>query len=123
MIPHCAAHFTLPWKGRHRPPSAAVLRLKNAEAMPRLWSATRRGGVAGEKKSPPPGALSRADLPQGEVKKERLSRHAQMQTGLLLQIADDGEEVFRLRIAARAEHADQALGGRAGRLGELFEAD
>ncbi len=46
-----------------------------------------------------------------------------MQAGLLLQIADDGEEIFRLRIAARAEHADQALGGRAGRLGELFEAD
>jgi hypothetical protein len=52
-----------------------------------------------------------------------LSRHTQMQAGLLLQVADDGEEIFRLRIAARAEHADQALGRRAGRLGELFEAD
>jgi len=33
------------------------------------------------------------------------------------------EEVARLRIAARAEHADQAFGGRVGRLAELFEAD
>ena len=46
-----------------------------------------------------------------------------MQAGLLLQIADDGEEIFRLRIAARAEHADQALGRRAGRLGELFPSE
>jgi len=30
-----------------------------------------------------------------------------MQAGLLLQIADDGEEIFRLRVAARAEHADR----------------
>ena len=47
----------------------------------------------------------------------------QLDPGLLLQIADDAEEVARLRIAARAEHADQALGGRVGRLAELFEAD
>ena len=45
-----------------------------------------------------------------------LSRHAQVHAGLLLQIADEGEEIFRLRIAARAEHADRALGRRAGRL-------
>jgi hypothetical protein len=36
-----------------------------------------------------------------------------MQAGLFLQIADDAEEIFRLRIAARAKHADQALGRRA----------
>jgi len=30
-----------------------------------------------------------------------LSRHAQMQPGLLLQTGDDGEEIFRPRIAAR----------------------
>jgi hypothetical protein len=46
-----------------------------------------------------------------------------MQAGLLLQIADDGEKIFRLRIAARAEHADQALGRRAGRFGELFPSE
>ena len=46
-----------------------------------------------------------------------------MQSGLLLQIADDGEQIFRLRIAARAEHADQAVGPRAGRLGDLFSAN
>lgn len=53
----------------------------------------------------------------------QLRRHPQMQAGRFLQIADDGEEIPRLRIAARAEHADQALGRRAGRLGELLEAD
>ena len=60
-----------------------------------------------------------ANLPYAAV----LSRHAQMQAGFLLQVADDGEEIFRLRIAARAEHADQALGRRAGRFGELFPSE
>ena len=43
----------------------------------------------------------------------------QPHAGPLLQIADHAEEVLRLRIAARAEHANQALWRRA----ELFEAD
>jgi hypothetical protein len=46
---------------------------------------------------------------------DALRRHTQVQPDLLLQIADDGEEILRLRIAARAEQADQALGRRAGR--------
>ncbi len=46
----------------------------------------------------------------------------QLDAGLLLQIADDAEQVAGLRIAARAEHADQAFGRRGGRLAELFEA-
>jgi hypothetical protein len=36
--------------------------------------------------------------------------------GLLLQVADDAEEVAGLRIPARSEHADEALRLRAGRL-------
>jgi hypothetical protein len=35
-----------------------------------------------------------------------------MQAGVLLQITDDAEEIFRLRIAARAERADHAIGLR-----------
>jgi hypothetical protein len=40
-----------------------------------------------------------------------------------LQIADDAEEVARLRIAAPTEHTDQAVRRRAGRVAELFEPD
>jgi hypothetical protein len=47
----------------------------------------------------------------------------ELETGPLLQVADDAEEVTRLRIAARAEHADEALRLRAGRLTKLLEAD
>jgi hypothetical protein len=56
-----------------------------------------------------------------EGKLVALSRHAQMQASLLLQIADDGEEIFRLRIAARAGHADQALGQIPGRRAVPFD--
>jgi hypothetical protein len=38
----------------------------------------------------------------------------------LLQVADHAEEIFRLRIAARSEHTDQALGRRAGRFAEFL---
>jgi hypothetical protein len=41
----------------------------------------------------------------------------------LLQIAYHAEQILRLRIAARAEHADQALGRRAGGSPELFKSD
>src|SRR5208283_4221605 len=53
----------------------------------------------------------------------RLRRHMQLDPRLLLQIADDAEEVAGLRIAAGAEHADQAFGGGVRRLTKLFEAD
>src|SRR5271169_2045005 len=52
-----------------------------------------------------------------------LPRDAQPHIRPLLQIADDAEQIFGLRIAARAERADQALGRRAGRRAEFFEAD
>jgi len=42
--------------------------------------------------------------------------------GCLLQVPDDPEEVARLRVAARLEHAGQAFGGRFRRLPEFFEA-
>jgi hypothetical protein len=42
---------------------------------------------------------------------------------LLLQVAEHGEEVARLRIAARAEHAHEALGRRPGGAAERLEAD
>src|SRR5271165_2811392 len=42
---------------------------------------------------------------------------------LFLQITDDAEEIARLRIAARTEHADQALSRRVSRLAELLEAN
>src|SRR5271169_3257384 len=42
---------------------------------------------------------------------------------LLLQVADHAEEIARLRITARAKHADQALRRGIRRLAELFEAD
>ena len=46
----------------------------------------------------------------------RLRRHSQLDAGLLLQIADDAEEVARLRIAARAEH----VGGLARLVGAIL---
>jgi hypothetical protein len=45
----------------------------------------------------------------------------ELDAGLLLQVADDVEEVAGLRFAARAEHADEALRLRAGRLAQLLE--
>ena len=41
----------------------------------------------------------------------------------LLRVADDAEEIAALRIAARAEHADEALRLRPRRLAKLLEAD
>lgn len=49
--------------------------------------------------------------------------NVQLDPGLLLQIEDDPEQVTRLRIAARPEHADQTLRRRGRRLPQLFEAD
>jgi hypothetical protein len=46
-----------------------------------------------------------------------------LDASLFLQVADDSEEVAGLRIAARSEHADEALRLRAGRLAKLLEAD
>ncbi len=43
----------------------------------------------------------------------------QFDGGLLLQTADNPEQVARLRIAARAEHADQTLGLRPDRLAQF----
>jgi hypothetical protein len=40
-----------------------------------------------------------------------------------LQIADDTKQVLCLRVAARPEHADEALGRRIGIGPKLFEAD
>jgi hypothetical protein len=40
-----------------------------------------------------------------------------------LQVADHGEQVARLRIAARLEHAHQALGRRASGATEFLETD
>src|SRR3990172_3962222 len=57
------------------------------------------------------------------IRATSLRRHAQLQAGALLQVADDAEQILRLRIATRAEHADQALGRRADRLGKPLEAD
>jgi hypothetical protein len=45
-----------------------------------------------------------------------------LQSGPFLQIANHVEEIPGLRIASRAEHADQALGRRAGRLAEFLES-
>ena len=45
-----------------------------------------------------------------------------LQSGPLLQIADHVEEILGLRIASWAEHADQALGRRAGRLAQFLES-
>jgi hypothetical protein len=47
----------------------------------------------------------------------------ELDAGLFLQVADDAEEIAGLRIAARAEHANEALRLRAGRLAKLLEAD
>ena len=41
-----------------------------------------------------------------------LRRHMQLDPGLPLQVSDDRKEISALRIAARAEHADKALGRR-----------
>jgi hypothetical protein len=46
-----------------------------------------------------------------------------LDASLFLQVADDAEKVAGLRIAARSEHADEALRLRAGRLAKLLEAD
>src|SRR5271166_290850 len=50
-------------------------------------------------------------------------RHMQLQPGLFLQIAEYTEQIPGLRVAARSEHADEALGLCAGRLAQLLEAD
>lgn len=42
---------------------------------------------------------------------------------MALQMADDGEQVARLWVTGRAEHADQALGRRPGLRAKPFEAD
>ena len=42
----------------------------------------------------------------------------ELDAGLFLQVADDAEEVAGLRIAARAEHANEAFRLRAGRRGK-----
>jgi hypothetical protein len=47
----------------------------------------------------------------------------QFDAGSFLQVADHAEQVASLRIAPRAEHADQTLGLRTGRFAELLEAD
>src|SRR5216684_909413 len=52
-----------------------------------------------------------------------LARDVQAEPRALLQVADHAEEVLGLRIAAWSEHADQALGRRAGRFAKLFKAD
>ena len=44
----------------------------------------------------------------------RPPRHMTRDASLLLRVADDAEQIARLGIAARADHADQALGLRAG---------
>jgi hypothetical protein len=48
---------------------------------------------------------------------------AQFDAGLLLQVADNVEEITRLRVPARAEHADQDLGLHADRAPEVLETD
>jgi hypothetical protein len=40
--------------------------------------------------------------------------HLEMEPVVLLQVAEHGEQVARLRIAARPEHTHQTLGRRAG---------
>jgi hypothetical protein len=47
----------------------------------------------------------------------------ELDAGLFLHIADDAKEVAGLRIAARSEHADEALRLGAGRLAQFLEAD
>jgi hypothetical protein len=47
----------------------------------------------------------------------------ELDAGLFLLVADDAEEVAGLRIAARTEHANEALRLRAGRLAKLLETD
>ena len=47
----------------------------------------------------------------------------QAHAGTFLQVANHTEQVSCLRVAARAEHADQALGRRAGCPAKLLEAD
>lgn len=42
---------------------------------------------------------------------------------MALQTVDDGEQVARLRVTGRAEHADQALGRRPGLRAKPFETD
>src|SRR5258705_4975614 len=52
-----------------------------------------------------------------------LACDVQAEARALLQVTDHAEEVLGLRIAAWSEHADQALGRRAGRFAKLFKAD
>jgi hypothetical protein len=47
----------------------------------------------------------------------------QLEACLLLKVADHTEQISRLRIAARSEHADQTFGLRAGFGTEPFKAD
>jgi hypothetical protein len=53
----------------------------------------------------------------------RLRHHMQLDSSLLLKIADHTEQIVSLRTAARAEHPDQAFGRRIRRFAKFFEAD
>jgi len=47
--------------------------------------------------------------------------HMQLQPSLLLQVADCAEKILSLRVAARSEHADQALARRVSCLAQLLK--
>jgi len=60
---------------------------------------------------------------QPPVRLSRSRHHVKFDPGALLQIGQHIEQIAGLRIAAGAEHADEALGLGAGGLAQLLEAD
>src|SRR5438270_12897602 len=71
--------------------------------------------------NPLPAAANLAASAAGRLAGRR--RYVQFDAGAFLQKADYAEQIAGLRVAARTEHADVALGRRPRRLSQLFETD
>lgn len=103
-------------------PLAASARARCRKAIGSAMPAARTSRTcrAGRSGSPRTTARRRLSRPSGSAP---FPRHPQLHTGLLLQAPNNAEQVARLRVAARPEHVDQALGLRARRLAQFLEAD
>src|ERR1700722_19158988 len=52
-----------------------------------------------------------------------LASNVKLQPGAFLQVADDAEEITRLRIAAWSKHPNETLGGRIRSRGQLLKSN
>src|ERR1035441_5355916 len=108
------------------PCSSCTRRLQNSEISISEWVARMTIGVRSKRLSIRSRTFSRnaaSPAPIPSSISRIAARHVKMHARLLLQIPDYAEKVLGLRVAARTEHADQALRRRASCCPELFKAD